>query len=212
MLGSMEGRNVAGLSGVRIGEVPASWGEAITDSQSHSSRPPAAWPLNRTNNDVAGQRDIAQRPSHCGHLVRQLKLFESLRFEQAGGASFYVTLLNCSGSRIGLDLEVPRIGRFLVGLTRLDRNRLRLEVCHGPERTLVTAEPKANNWLLINGADGQRFRMTISEPAPYTTGLDMEIPTLGKVFIALRASQDRARLQIVADRQIRIVPTARQRN
>ena len=213
MFGPMEGKeSVQALAGVQAGEAVASWGPADVSRRPGGQRSPGYSPPRKAGHNCSMQQAIFNRPADFGHLVRQLKLFESLRFERACGEPFFVTLLSCSGQRVALDLEVPRIGRFLLAFTRQSGDRLRLDICHGPERALLTTESKASNRLSIIGAGRQRFELTVAETTPPSVGLFLQIPTMGGIYLAVRPAQDRARLQIVADRQIRIVPTPDRRN
>jgi hypothetical protein len=133
-------------------------------------------------------------------------MFQTLRFEREG-ERFCLTLVNSRPDRIGLDLNVPHVGRMNLAITLLQNGRLRFDVCREPERCLATIEQVIGKSLCIEATDGNFFRVLVVQAAYRFLELDLLIPAIGELAMTFKPSADRTRMEIVADRRIRILPT-----
>jgi len=153
-------------------------------------------------------RDEAPRGGRpdVGHLIRQVRLLESLYFERDGGERFYLTLLNARPGRLGLALDVPRVGTLMAAIC-MDRGRLGFHVCRGPGRELSTIETAPGEPFVIPADGGECLRLTVVRAERAAFELRFDVPALGTVGILFRLRQDRVRAEITAARAIRVLPT-----
>ena len=143
-----------------------------------------------------------------GHLIRQLRLLESIYFDRGGGERFYLTLVNARPGRLGLALDVPRAGKVMLAIDA-DRGRPRLHVCPEPDRELATRDVTPGVPVVVGGEDDTPFGITVVEARRDLLELRFDVPSVGTVAIRFRLRHDRARAEIVAERAIRVVPTKR---
>jgi len=153
-------------------------------------------------------RDEAPRGGRpdLGHLIRELRLLESLYFERDGGERFYMTLINARPGRLGLALDVPRVGTLMAAIST-DRGRLGFRVCRGPGRELSTTEAAPGEPLVIPGDGGESLRLTVVRAERAALELRFDVPAVGTVAILFQLRQDRVRAEITAERSIRVLPT-----
>ncbi len=153
-------------------------------------------------------------PTRCvsdlGHLLRELRLLESLYFQRAGGERFYMTLVNARLGRLGLALDVPRIGKLIVALNS-DGRHLRYHICREPNRELSSIETAPFEPVLVWGAGGSCLRITAQRAARDQLALRFEIPAVGTATITFHLHRDRVRAAITAEKAIRVLPTRHSR-
>jgi hypothetical protein len=145
-----------------------------------------------------------------GHLIRQLRLLESLYFERDGGERFYLTLVNARPGRLGLAMDVPRVGTLMAAIST-DRGRLGFHVCRGTGRELSTTEAAPGEPLVIPGDGGKCLRLTVIRAERAVLDIQFDVPAVGTVAILFHLRQDRVRAEITAERSIRVLPTKRAR-
>lgn len=151
-----------------------------------------------------------QRNRGLGHLIRELRLLESLYFVRDGGEQFYLTLVNARPGRLGLALDIPRVGTMMVAIS-MDRGCLGVHVCRGPGRELSTIEAAPGEPLVIPGVGGECLRMTVVRAERTALDLRFDVPAVGTLAILFQLRQDRGRAEITADRAIRVLPAKRVR-
>jgi len=157
-------------------------------------------------------RDEAPRRGRpdLGHLIRQLRLLESLYFERGDGQRFYLTLVNGRPGRLGLALDVPRVGTLMAAIST-DRGRLGFHICRGPGRELSTIDAAPGEPLVIPGDGAECLRLTVVRAERAALELRFDVPAVGTVAILFLLRQDRVRAETTAERSIRVLPTKRRR-
>jgi hypothetical protein len=141
-----------------------------------------------------------------GHLLRDLRLLESLYFQRPGGERFYMTLVNARLGRLGLALDVPRVGKLIVAVST-DDDRLRFHVCREPSRELLSIETAPFEPLSVEGTGGASLRITTQRAGRDELTLRLDIPAVGTATITFHLHRDRVRAAITADKAIRVLPT-----
>lgn len=141
-----------------------------------------------------------------GRLVRQLRILQGLRFERAGGPCACLTLTNSRPGMLGLNLDLPSIGLVSVNITYhagcTTWHVVRLPTWHRETRTSSLPAP-----LCVAGHDGADLHMTVVRAESDRVVATLDIPAVGTADVSFELGYDRAKLAILADRAIIILPT-----
>ncbi len=143
--------------------------------------------------------------SNCGHLVRRLRLLESLIFERLD-QRFAMTLVNCHTRRIGLAFLAAETGWSLVTVRRDGDRRVRFDWCSGPGSDVCTVERHLGEPLTVMHK-GKACVALSAQLAGHALELKLDIPALGAVRVDFTPEREAARLYIVADRSVRVFPS-----
>jgi len=149
--------------------------------------------------------------ANLGHLLREIRLLESLYFQRGRDERFYVTLINARPGRLGLSLDVPRVGRLMLAVST-DGGRLRYHVCREPGRELLSLETAPFEPLSIAGVGHASLRITAQRAGRNEVTLRFDIPAVGTATIDFHLHRDRVRAAITAEKTIRVLPTRHTRS
>ena len=144
--------------------------------------------------------------SNCGHLIRRLRLFESLIFEQLG-QRFAITLVSSRPGRIGLAFLTAEAGWSLVSIRCEGRRQVRFDLCSNPGLDVLTVKRDLRESLTVICDGKPCLGVSVVQASPRTLGLKLDIPALGTMKIEFTPERDAARLYVVADRSIRVFPS-----
>jgi len=145
--------------------------------------------------------------SNCGHLIRRLRLFESLIFERLG-QRFAITLLSSQPpAQVGVALMAGEAGSSLVGI-RCERGRqVRFDLCPSAGLDVLTVERDMGEPVTVACHGKPCLAVSAVRAAPRALGLRLDVPALGALTIEFTPERDAARLYVVADRSVRVFPS-----
>jgi hypothetical protein len=145
-------------------------------------------------------------PPNVGHLIRDMKLWNTLCFERGLKRQVYLTLVNARPGRIGFDLEAPHICRAIV-LISYGRGRLKSHICCGRERRCLVLKQDFMRPIRIDGSNGAGIEWKVVDILQNGLLLEINMPKVGTAVIQLAIREDGAKFDIFADRSIHIFPT-----